>query len=170
MARNMEIDAALPWTRRADTINDFVYSDPLITMLDQVWTKEMSNIQTTADLKGKIGCNPIGYTVSEEFKPMYDAGSYKLVHPKTMTACFKMLAKGRVSFILCNNVQGVAILRDTVLKESGIKPALTSQTPVELFLVMSKLHPNQSQILSDFNEGLKALKANRHYAKIIASY
>lgn len=170
MTRSMELDAAIPWTRRADTTQDLAYSDPLITMLDQVWSVEAEGIGSNADLKGKTGCIPIGYTVPEKQKPMYDVGLFKLVSPATMTACFKMLAKKHVDFVFCNSVQGHSILKDAALKQSNIQPVLSAKEPIELFLVMSKYHPLQDEILSDFNKGLKALRAKGRYAEIIANY
>ncbi len=170
MARQMHLDAAVPWGHRADTTNAFTYSDPLFTIEHQVWSKPHKNIQTTADLEGKTGCRPIGYPIPIDHKSMHDAGQYKLVRPQSMVACFRMLANEYVDFIICNRDQGQSILSTNEFQGSEIKSVLQSEKPVEMHLVMSKFHPLQAKILFEFNKGLKALKAKGRYAEIVGKY
>lgn len=170
MAKKGDIDAAIPWTRRQDRVPHFLFSDPLVVLKEEVWALSDSKIKTYDDLKGKTGCIPIGYSVRDDQKALFESGGAKKDTPKDMTTCFKKLIAKRVDFIFVNNLQAASIANTALKDKNSVRAVIAGDSQTELHILVGKSHPNGSEIIAAFNKGLAALKANGNYEKIIASH
>lgn len=170
MAKSAEIDAAIPWTRRKDRVPHFLFSDAIVSMKEQVWALSDSTATSYADLTGKTGCLPAGYSAPEELKPLIKSGAIKRDKPKGMTLCFKKLLAKRVDFIIVNSVQAASIVKNSVKDPASLKAIITEPGQTELHVLVGKTHPKGAEIIAAFNKGLAALKSSGDYEKIVSSH
>ncbi|MEH6402941.1 MAG: transporter substrate-binding domain-containing protein [Sneathiella sp.] len=170
MAKASKLDAAIPWTRRKERIPHFLFSDAIVSMNEEIWARSDSTAKSYADLKGKTACLPVGYSVQDNLKPMFESGEIKRDKPKNMTTCFKKLLAKRVDYIIVNSVQAASIVKNSVKDPSSLKAVITEPDKTELHILVGKSHPKGAAIIAAFNKGLAVLKSTGAYEKIVSSH
>ncbi len=154
----------------SDRAKIFEYSEP-ITQTQVVFFEQKGNnikYKKLEDLKNyKIGVVR-GYSTTEEF----DKAEYliKEVSPDTKTS-LKLLLNKRVDLIANSREVVLHILQqdfpEQYAKINVVQPPLQVNN---LHIVVSKTIPNAKKIISDFNKGLKTIKENGTYDKILEKY
>lgn len=168
--RQGRFDATSYWYDNIDRRTYMLFSDPLVmnrTVFFQRSEDPPIQWQTFADLSNYKLSATVGFTYTNEF---YEAVDSKLIDPLMVpsdTQNIKLLIAKRTDLFATEEMSGfymAAQLHIDPRKLRVVEPALS--TP-HGYLLISKIHPEGEQTMAIFNRGLKAIKANGKYQKIL---
>ena len=169
--RQGRFDASSYWYDSTERRAYMLFSDPLVinrTVFFQRSEDAPIQWQTFADLSRYKLSATVGFTYTNEF---YQAVDSKIIDPLMVpsdTQNIKLLIARRTDLFATEEMSGfymAAQLHIDPRKLRVIEPALS--TP-KGYLLISKIHPEGEQIMASFNRGLKTIKANGTYKKILA--
>lgn len=169
-AENVQFDILIGAYYSEERTKIFEYSDAISSAQVVLFERKGSNIKysTLNDLaKYKIGV-VYGYANTEEF----DNADYLTKESSSDSeASLKLLLNKRVDLI-CNSREVILhILQnsypDSYSEISVVQPPLKVN---DLHILVSKKNPKAKKIIGDFNKGLKIIKENGTYDKILEKY
>lgn len=179
---NALLDAGFPWfkpdcdaTPDAYRCENFHFSDPMFEMLILLFTTASDPIAFASDddILGKRLCRPRGYFVHDldrADRRWLSDKKITLEQPQTVADCFEMLVEGKVDAVALNEFTG-----RTALKELGLKDTveIVQSRPVSiegLHVLVHKSHPQAQEMLQTINAGLRGIKENGAYQKIVDTH
>lgn len=156
--------ATFPYVKRAEREQDFLYSHPINSITQLVYTQKGSalDIQSAADLAGHSTCVPRGYSLTASVNSLIDAGKVQSMSAPDSEQCFLMLKYGRVDFLTFNQFVGWSAAISSVGDNARME-FKTLSTPLEtetLHLIISRSLRGAEALLDSFNKGLEVLKEN----------
>lgn len=169
--RQGRFDASSYWYDSTERRTHMLFSDPLVvnrTVFFQRSEDPTIQWQTFADLSNYKLSATVGFTYTDAFHQAVDS---KVIDPLMVpsdTQNIKLLIAKRTDLFATEEMSGfymAAQLHIDPRKLRVIEPALS--TP-KGYLLISKVHPDGEQIMGLFNRGLKTIKANGTYQKILA--
>ena len=169
--RQGRFDASSYWYDSTERRTFMLFSDPLVinrTVFFQRSEDPPIQWQTFADLSNYKLSATVGFTYTEAF---YQAVDSKVIDPLMVpsdTQNIKLLIAKRTDLFATEEMSGfymAAQLHIDPRKLRVIEPALSTPTG---YLLISKVHPEGEHIMALFNRGLKTIKANGTYQKILA--
>lgn len=173
LVKDGELAASLGYVKTQQRMKYFHYSErPIYTTQQAFFHLEGRPIQWEkfSDLMGyKIGITK-GYAYGGDFMEAVEAELLDTYEVNNEIQGMKMLAAGRLDLFICDLDVGQQLLRslsEDEQKEIMVNPNLLHTTDV--FVILSKKHPESVSLLKKFNAGLKALYADGEYHRIIQS-
>ncbi len=169
-ARYGKFDATSYWYENADRREAMLFSDPLIvnrTVFFQRAQEETIEWETFTDLTPYRMSATVGFTYTEEFYRAIDTKTISPIMVPSDTQNIKLLMADRVDLFVTDEMAGfymAAQLSIDPRKLKVIEPALSAP---EGYLLTSKSHPNAQWIIERFNAGLKIIKTNGTYQRIL---
>lgn len=146
-----------------------LYSDPLYKVLNVFFVKKNDDFEYTddKDLKGKKIAITKGVTI-KELSDLEYKGKIELVTALTLEIAFQMLASGEVDMIAAPQLVGLLTLQNmTVVNRDNFRMLDKNIGTEELFLAVSKNHPNGEEIIDKFNKSLNRMKLDDKIEEII---
>jgi len=166
------IDATFPWVPTEERGEFFYFSNPIVEMESHLYVDRKAglSITTEEDLKGLSYCNPNGYGDFGVIKRYRKAGIMKRHEPLNMTACFKMLADGRVDLVMAakwDAEHGIKSSGEDVLRfrREGL-----SIPPLPLALLVTRKNERGPEIIAAFNRGLAKLQKSGEFERIYREF
>ncbi|KJV10538.1 hypothetical protein VZ95_04180 [Elstera litoralis] len=119
--------ATFPYAPSIDRAKVMIYSESLFALKSRVfYNKEHPFVYKNVDsLKGKSFCNPRGYVIYDEIREPLLRGDIKIEEPSDMGSCARILAAGRVNFIITDTFT----LQDVAL-QSGVWDKLAASDKI----------------------------------------
>ncbi len=178
---NALLDMGFPWLQpdcAADPsqyrCENFYFSEPMFEMLIMLFTSKEHPIafDSDDDILGKTLCRPKGYythDLDKNGRNWIREGKITLKSPVSVADCFEMLMKGEVDAVALNEFTGRA-----AIKEAGIEDRVeVAPRPLSiegLHVIVHKSHPRAQELLALINKGLRAIKDNGEYQRIIDTH
>jgi len=169
MAETGSYHGAFPYIQSPSRDAKFLFSDPITTYdnvafvhADARWTAD-----TVAEIPNGTYCRPRGYA---DFAPLVarrKAGAFTRRSPRRMATCFRLLADGRIDFVVAPEWQGWMTARDTLGGAVSLRTQPVVFEETSNHLIVSKQRDNAEAIIARFNRGLKKLKASGEYRMIV---
>lgn len=158
--------ATFPYIRTPERERDFLYSEDLFAVREQLWVRSDANLDVAevGDLAGKKLCQPAGYAPPAALRAMIEAKRLWRDEASDMEACFNLLKMRRVDVIATNEMNG-RTMNDKVLGGTG-RPALVLATNGH-HLIIGRAHQRGAAIMAEFNAALLRLKADGRYAEVV---
>jgi len=166
------IDGAFPWGPTLERSAFFYFTDPIMEMRNLIYVASGSSlsISTEEDLKGLVYCNPNGYGDFGVVKRYRKAGLLKRHEPLNMTACFKMLAEGRVDLVVAPIWDAEHAIKSSGEKTERFRQEELSVPPVPLALLITRKNKKGPEIVAAFNRGLAELKKTGEFERIYREF
>ena len=164
--------ATYPYVRTAEREQDFLYSEPLYTFSQRLYSRadELFEPDNLAALKGKRFCYPLGWQPPAEIQQMVDNGELSRHSPMTLAACAELLLRTRDDFFLANPVLGDQALLQVGEQAQHLRFSTNSFPTNTLHLIISHHYPQAKSLMSSFNQGLAMLYEGGDYEQLIKSY
>ena len=168
--RQGKFDATSYWYDNDERREAMLFSDTVITNRIVFFQRQdapkvqWKNVEDLAPYRMSI---TLGYTYSQEF---YGAIDSKILNPIIVSSDvqnLKLLMAKRVDFFATDEMSGyymAAQLSIDPRKLSVIEPALIKP---QGYLLAGKINPDSQLIINTFNRGLRTIKANGKYQKIL---
>lgn len=164
-------DATFPYIRSPERERDFLYSDPIITAANFLYTRpgEHLDLNTPATFMARTICVPQGYYSPLEAKlhGEIERGDVMLERAPDMDSCVRMLAAGRVDALTAIDIQVRAIEKQT----GGAAEIEQSGQPygvVDFMLIAPRSEPGAQDLIRRFNAGLQQIKADGSYRNLLS--
>lgn len=169
-ARLGKFDATSYWYENSERREAMLFSDPLIvnrTVFFQRTNSDAIRWKNFGDLSQYRMSATLGFTYTEDFYRAVDAQVINPIMVPSDIQNIKLLMADRVDLFATDEMSGfymAAQLSIDPRKLKVIEPALSAP---EGYLLASKTHPNAQALINTFNQGLKQLKKNGSYRKIL---
>lgn len=162
-------DGTFPWSITNEREEAFLYSEPLYTFVRRGFVMADSAIQaqTPEALAGKRMCRPQGYSLQGVNADMANKGLITHIAPPDMPTCFRMLAVGRVDYVVLAEGEGWANAKSVLGGKGKVRALDIVFYQYTNHLIVSRKHPNGKVLIKQFNEGLHRLKASGEYQAIL---
>jgi hypothetical protein len=150
----------------------FYFSEPLYKILNVFFVKADSEIEYTKDkdLKGKRIAVTKGVSI-KELDALAAKRMVNLVPALTLEIAFQMLEKGEVDMVAAPQEVGLITLQNmTTVNMTNFKMLEKEVGMEELFLVISKNHPNGEELINSFNKTFLRLKNSGELDKLINTH
>jgi len=163
-----------PYLKNVEREKDFWYSKEIVTIRSSAFVRAGSKPLNFADLTSLVGttyCLPIGWAPTPALADMVKSGQIKLESPTSISSCAKMVASGRADYFVYGDIQAAdAIKNGDVLAGTIVMADFPPLALTPLYLLASKNLPGSEQLLMAFNKGLKAIRKNGLYDKIVKTH
>lgn len=163
-----EYDATFPYARTAEREKDYLYSDLIYGGIRSVYARPGSAIDPARpdSFRGLSYCAPSGFIVYPQMEALLRQGAITVQRPFSLASCVKMLAIGRVDFFITDSVSGDNLLR-RMQAGSSVARIAKPFDHAEFHLIVPKNRAGAQALIARFNGGLKRLKSNGEYARIV---
>ena len=178
---NALLDLGFPWySPDCDAEPDsyrcqnFLFSDPMFEMLMLLFTSKTNPMQFARDedIYGKTICRPLGYATfyfEENGRRWMSDKKIKAVTPATPADCYEMVLEGKADAVLMNEFTGRTQLKNLGLADKfNVVPQPMSIGT--LHVIVHKTHPQAQELLAMINTGLRGIRDNGTYQKIIEDH
>ncbi|HGG06562.1 MAG TPA: transporter substrate-binding domain-containing protein [Aliiroseovarius sp.] len=176
---NALLDLGFPWlqpdcanTPDAYRCENFYFSDPMFEMLIMLFTDRSRPLtfNQDSDIVGKTLCRPAGYythDLDKNGRNWVRDGRITLETPDSIKDCFDLLLAGKVDAVALNEFTGRTALRDLGLQDRVEVVASRPLSIEGLYVLVHKSHPQAQALLAMINRGLRGIKDNGDYQRII---
>lgn len=161
--------AAQPIAKTEADEANFYYSEPLYKILNVFFVKKNDDFEYTddKDLKGKKIAITKGVVI-KELNLLADKRKIEIIPALTLEIAFQMLAKGEVDMVAAPQLVGLLTLKNmTVVSRDNFRMLNNNIGADELYLVVSKNHPNGEEIIEKFNNAFLRLQRDDKIEEII---
>lgn len=168
MVHNNPLSASYPWSKGGKgREDDLHFSDPIHEFRISYYVRKDSGIKKVDDFTNKKLCRPTGWNNSYYQKTIKEK-NMTLETPVTFDSCLKLFQYKRVDILGMDSMIGSHILKNELKSGEYIAVAATDiPQEITLHLVMSKKSLFAKEYMEKFNHGLKIIKENGTYQKII---
>ena len=180
LAETGKIIATLPWAKRKDRDRSFLYSDAVITVQPehyfylkknkQDWSGDLSDFQFIK--KKRIGAI-IGHNYGEKFQEAEKNKTISVTRVSKPQQAFQMLVLNRIDAVICKQDVGEYELNHCI---KAAERALIESTSAQLnqtsqdYMLFSRKHPHGERLQTLFNTGLKSIREDGTYEKILTEF
>jgi polar amino acid transport system substrate-binding protein len=167
--RDGKADATFPYAPSAERLAIMQASEPIFMLQNRAWYARDQPIawKTPEDLAGKRLCQPLGYAPSKPIQALIDRGALQLIQPRNMESCVRMVQSHRADFTTDDPTVIRAVMARTRI-DLAESPQTLEHRP--LVLLAAKGDSRGAAVLADFNEGLRRMKADGSYDRIIQGW
>ena len=163
--------ATFPYAKTKDRENTYKFSNPLFVVenVPVVAPENANSIESFQDMKGKMGCYPLGWELGvPQLDEMIANGEIEMQNPRSMDSCYRLLDRGRIDFIPADKPTAIIDAKKSLgsLDKVHFEDFVNGQTP--LYLMFSKEVSDKK--LENFNEYLDSLKETGEYDKIVEKH
>lgn len=164
---------SFPYTKTPEREKEMLFSDPIYRENGKFFYKPSNHKETLPDnwtvdqLKSyKIGA-PLGYASIEHMEAL---GLNPMIQ-KTEREMLLAIEYGHVDFVATGETSGWHFIQEKYGKRSHLFATLEKPFSEDILHVMvAKNHPEAKNFLSEFNTGLKKIKENGTYRKILEKH
>jgi polar amino acid transport system substrate-binding protein len=160
--------AAFPLARSAERERDFWISDPIFAVRVRVFLRKDDRWagRGAADLVDGLLCNIQGARLYPELDQALSEGRLRMQRVSDIAACFRMLAVGRVRYVVTGENTGFEGMRAAADSAARLRmaPLLLAEQPVHL--MFPRKDPASPARLAAFNQALRRLRANGEMKKL----
>lgn len=172
--------ATFPYVRTPEREREVLFSDPVVEVRQYVYLSKRSamefhgggiggNSGGGADFRGRTVCQPAGYALPAELEEMVQLGRLTRHTPSDLGACVRMVAAGRADALVIDEYSGAASIARAGLAEE-IRVSEQPFAVVTLHLVVGRATPGADAMVAAFNDGLKMLKQQGIYDRLLAAH
>lgn len=168
-AYNGRFTVAQPLAKTPTGESFFKYSEPLYKILNVLFVKADSDLEYEKDknLKGKRVAVTKGVSIVE-LDALVEKKIIKIAPALTLEIAFQMLERGEVDMVAAPQLVGLLTLKNmTSLNPDDFKMLPKELGTEDLFLVISKNHPDGDTIIADFNKTFLRLKNDGKIDEIV---
>ncbi len=128
---------------------------------------------TDADLKDKALCRPSGYSTyifEHKGRNWLEKKHIKLVIGDSIDDCFEKLTEGMVDAVVLNEFTGRKKVKELNLQD---RVSVAQGQPISIdgnHMVVHKSHPDGDALLAVFEEGLRRIRADGTYQRIVEEH
>ena len=180
MAETGQVVATLPWAKRKEREQHFIYSDAIIAVQPEhyfilkdkkdEWSKNLSDIQ---NIKGKRIGAIIGHNYGSVFQTAEKNKTITVTRVSKPKQAFQMLLLKRLDAVVCKRDVGDYELRHCASTTDQARivnvPAQLNQASYD-HMLFSKKHPDSKRLHQVFNSTLQEMHKDGSYKKIIADF
>ena len=171
MAEKQQIFATFPWFKTAERKKLFTYSEPFGSSKTKLfYFKDKLKDVKFKELKD-LKKYKIGGTISYAYLEAFSKAGIKVDEASSDELGFRKLKAGRIDFFPCDELVGWQLIKKyfpgEVANFGSLEKEISSDNQ---YVLISKKHPDEESFLKMFNEGLKKIKANGTYDKILRKY
>lgn len=183
---NRAFDAGFPWSNpkcdQFETLDketqfrcrNFFYSDPVFELFTVLVTKKDSDLvfDNDDDILGKTLCQPYGYSTTaldKDGRNWLKDGKIVLMRPQTPEDCFHLLEQGVIDAVVTSDLTGRAILSGLGMTDR-VKIIDRPVSIGTLSVIIPKTHPQARTLLYYVNSGLKKLRDDGEFDKIVSTH
>ena len=145
-------------------------SDPLIdtrTVFFQRAEDPPVHWEQIADLAPyRIGAT-IGFTYTAEFNQAVDQGQIRVLFVPDERQNLKLLFGGRIDLFAASEVTGLQMASELDFERDRLRVVQPPLIQSPVYLLFSTEHPRGAQLMARFNEGLRQIRANGDYQRIL---
>ena len=167
-----DYDATFPYVRTPQREELFLYSEPLFTAEQHIFSRagEVIELTDVASMQGRRLCYPLGWQPPAAIQQLVEQGVLRRHSPLGLQECARLLLLERDDLFIADRNLG-----DSALRTAGADPEQfhRSRTPFQsntLHVIVSRQHPRAAELIERFNRGLEALKARGEYEQLIERY
>lgn len=157
--------ASFPWAMNDERRQQFLYSQPLYQDQIRFFARLSGSGVDERHWQGKRLCIPAGWDIGQ-LQRQIERFQLELERPSDMVNCFNMLDAGRIELTAVNRMVGQNLL-DGLQLQHRIGPVGDVIATDLNFLIISREHPQARELIADFNEGLRAIRSNGVYSRIL---
>jgi polar amino acid transport system substrate-binding protein len=170
--RSGKFDATFPYIDTPTRREEMLGSEPLYIVEQRLFFHPQKPItyQDPASLKGKLYCNPLGYTPSPALKALVEQGVIPQEQPKDMSSCLKLLNAGRVDFVTMDETTFISEARKVNIPVENFTMDPTVVSYNKQCLWVPKSHLQAAEIIQRFNQALKGLQDSGAYEEIVTRH
>ncbi len=177
MARSGEVDATLPWAKRAGREKQFYYSDPVIAVdVEHFFYRKDKPLKWNSarpdmkQLKALSIVSIIGHNYGNTFQEAEKAEVFHSNRVAYLRQGFAMLLAGRVDALISKKhvAEPELSTRFSKTERAQLTSVPVSQAPpTHDYLLISRQAKNGEYFLQAFNQGLKKLRGNGGYQRLM---
>lgn len=163
--------AAFPYAKSEERLKDFHFSEPLFTTTIRLFISQNHPLQPRAaqKLERPRVCIPKGYNKAVA-RDWFDPSSLILERPRAMKNCMRMLARGRVDFVLASqNVGWYVIQNEPELHVSDFRHLPRSRES-SVHIMVSRELENGEKLIDRINTRLTEMRANGRIKALFKDY
>lgn len=167
-----DYDATFPYVRSAQRELEYLYSEPLFTPQQHIFSRAGEVIEVTdiASMLGKRLCFPLGWQPPVVLQQLLDQGQLTRHSPLGLKECAQLLLLARDDFFISDRRLGEAALQSTGAPASAFRRSSDTLSSSALHLIVPRQHPRAAALIAQFNQGLAALQASGEYQRLIEGY
>lgn len=166
--------ASFPYTRTPEREAVYHYSSPVLLVRHRIFVKAGDTRLNSKDLnslKGANYCVPIGRAVNPRLVEMVNSGAVVRQTPSGTSNCLRMLELGRVDFLVSDEKEGRAQIREAGIANGAIVMAEGPPlTEIPLHVIAGKEVAGSEDLIQAFNAGLAKIQKNGTYARLQKAY
>lgn len=169
-ARLGKFDATSYWYDNSERREAMLYSDPLIvnrTVFFQRADNEAITWKSFSDLSQYRMSATLGFTYTEDFYRAVDSQVISPIMVPSDVQNIKLLMADRVDLFATDEMSGFYMAAQLSIDPRKLKVVEPALSAPEGYLMASKTNPNAQALIASFNKGLKQLKADGSYRKIL---
>lgn len=165
-------DATFPYLQSAEREADFLYSEPLYSVSQRIFTRhgQMLEPDQLENFSGKRLCYPLGWLTPQMLKPLLDSNRLSRHEPPDLTTCAKLIAMERDDLFIADVLLGQQAIRLSGIAATRFEISQGELSRYGLHLIVPRQHPRAAQLIADFNRGLHQLMANGEYQRIVETH
>ena len=171
MVEQQKILATFPWSKTAEREKTFIYSESFGSSKTKLfYFKDKLKDVKFKELKD-LKKYKIGGTISYAYLEAFSKAGIKVDEASSDELGFRKLKAGRVDFFACDELVGWQLIKKYFPGEVANFGSLEKEISSDgEYMIISKKNPDGKEFLKMFNEGLKKIKANGTYDKILRKY
>lgn len=169
-ARKGNYDATSYWFEDSERRDAMLFSDPLIqnrTVFFQRSEDEPIEWHRLSDLTRYRMSATVGFTYTEEFYEAIVKRDLQVTMVPTDVQNIKMLMSRRVDLVATDEMSGYYMAATLSLDPRKLRVLEPAMATPQGYLMATKNNPESEELIAVFNRGLKIIKANGLYKKII---
>lgn len=164
--------AAVPYFKTEARLGRYDFSDPVIYSFNRFFFNKEKfpkgfEWNTLEDFRGYTMGSILGYW----YMPAFERAGLRTEAVASDLQNMEKLIHRRIDFTLVDELTGRWLLREYFSKETEkIRMLEKPESFIEFYLLISRTYPNSAGITERFNNGLRMLKENGGYRKILEDY
>lgn len=169
-ARLGKFDATSYWYDNSERREAMLFSEPLIanrTVFFQRANDDVINWKRFSDLSQYRMSATLGFTYTEDFYRAIETQVISPIMVPSDTQNIKLLMANRVDLFATDEMAGFYMAAQLSIDPRKLKVIEPALSVPEGYLMASKTHPNAQALINTFNKGLKQIKKNGSYSKIL---
>lgn len=164
--------ATFPYIRTPDRDRDFLFSQPLFDLNGTLFVRRGLSIdlRKPESLRGRILCLPVGWALNGLFESLRTSPLVRVVQPADIGQCIRMIRAGHADFFPSDLRQGRSSLVSAGATHGEIQPQLPTLQQTGVHLIVSRHYEGAVELLARFDQGLRSLRADGEYDRIVARH
>lgn len=164
--------ATYPYVKDFQREEEFLFSDVLFSSKVRLFVRRDSAIEFSKDedLKGLTTCVPLGYS-TREIDRFLEKGLITIkLRAISDKACLNAVHVGEVDFYSVNENTGWMWVRDLFGPTDSLTTVGKAFYENHYYLIVANDYPDVESFLQTFNDGLRLIKSNGTYKKLVSRY